>query len=287
MDFAISITGFVALYIFLLAAFAGWVIIGRVPAILHTPLMSGSNFVHGIVVVGGIVLFSLLDAARELLLRFLLAVDQAATELGGESLGLQCDVTKPEDVQKAIADTVAAFGLHGALLIGPHHSLAAQAEDWSQPFSTFEVDLKRDGTYADHGCAANLLGGPLSALRHLVDVLSRDQFNPPLAAGEIVVTRRLFRTGESEYLLNGKICRLDLLAAAQQHGALHRMLELAHVARPRIRQHPLGAVGGELLGPSGAALMRQEVIDEHRPFLSQALEQRARARFSVAALCSC
>src|SRR5580704_14722740 len=38
------------------------------------------------------------------------AVEQAAAELGGESLGLQCDVTKPQDVQKAIADTVAAFG---------------------------------------------------------------------------------------------------------------------------------------------------------------------------------
>jgi NAD(P)-dependent dehydrogenase (short-subunit alcohol dehydrogenase family) len=38
------------------------------------------------------------------------AVEQAAAELGGESLGLECDVTKPEDVQKAIADTVAAFG---------------------------------------------------------------------------------------------------------------------------------------------------------------------------------
>jgi len=43
MDFHIQITGFVALYIFLLAAFAGWVIIRGVPAILHTPLMSGSN----------------------------------------------------------------------------------------------------------------------------------------------------------------------------------------------------------------------------------------------------
>jgi H+-translocating NAD(P) transhydrogenase subunit alpha len=61
MGFAISITGFVALYIFMLAAFGGWVIIGRVPAILHTPLMSGSNFVHGIVVVGGI--FALLNAS--------------------------------------------------------------------------------------------------------------------------------------------------------------------------------------------------------------------------------
>jgi NAD(P) transhydrogenase subunit alpha len=61
MDFHISIGGFVALYIFMLAAFAGWVIIGHVPAILHTPLMSGSNFVHGIVVVGGI--YALLNAS--------------------------------------------------------------------------------------------------------------------------------------------------------------------------------------------------------------------------------
>jgi NAD(P) transhydrogenase subunit alpha len=36
----------------MLAAFTGYEIIGRVPVILHTPLMSGSNFVHGIVVVG-------------------------------------------------------------------------------------------------------------------------------------------------------------------------------------------------------------------------------------------
>jgi NAD(P) transhydrogenase subunit alpha len=57
----LNIIGFVGLYIFMLAAFAGWVIIGRVPAILHTPLMSGSNFVHGIVVVGGLI--GLLDAA--------------------------------------------------------------------------------------------------------------------------------------------------------------------------------------------------------------------------------
>ena len=60
-SFGITMSGFVALYVFLLAAFAGWVIIGRVPAILHTPLMSGSNFVHGIVVIGGI--FALLNAS--------------------------------------------------------------------------------------------------------------------------------------------------------------------------------------------------------------------------------
>ncbi len=60
MDLTTTMTGFVALYIFMLAAFTGYEIIGRVPAILHTPLMSGSNFVHGIVVVGA--LFALLNA---------------------------------------------------------------------------------------------------------------------------------------------------------------------------------------------------------------------------------
>ncbi len=64
MMFDITMSGFVALYIFMLAGFAGWVIIGNVPAILHTPLMSGSNFVHGIVVVGG--LFALLNASTGL-----------------------------------------------------------------------------------------------------------------------------------------------------------------------------------------------------------------------------
>lgn len=57
----IVIIGFVAIYIFMLAAFTGYEVIARVPAILHTPLMSGSNFVHGIVVVGA--LYALLNAS--------------------------------------------------------------------------------------------------------------------------------------------------------------------------------------------------------------------------------
>jgi len=56
-----TITGLVALYIFMLAAFTGYEVISRVPAILHTPLMSGSNFVHGIVVVGAV--YALLNAS--------------------------------------------------------------------------------------------------------------------------------------------------------------------------------------------------------------------------------
>jgi NAD(P) transhydrogenase subunit alpha len=64
MEAHTALTGFVALYIFMLAAFTGYEIIGRVPSILHTPLMSGSNFVHGIVVVGA--LWALLNATSTL-----------------------------------------------------------------------------------------------------------------------------------------------------------------------------------------------------------------------------
>jgi NAD(P) transhydrogenase subunit alpha len=83
VEFALSINGFVALYIFMLAAFAGWVIIGHVPAILHTPLMSGSNFVHGIVVVGGI--FALLNAStrQEQLIGFFAVLMGAGNAAGG------------------------------------------------------------------------------------------------------------------------------------------------------------------------------------------------------------
>ena len=95
--------------------------------------------------------------------------------------------------QFSAPDTVAAFGLHGALLIGPRHPIAAQTENWRRTLSTFEIDLVRDGAVVDHGRAANVLGGTLSALRHLIDLLARDRTNPPLAAGEIVTTGTLTR----------------------------------------------------------------------------------------------
>ncbi|WP_445767278.1 NAD(P) transhydrogenase subunit alpha [Rheinheimera sp.] len=84
MDYTTTIlTGFVALYIFMLAAFTGFEIIGRVPAILHTPLMSGSNFIHGIVVVGA--LWALLNASSlpEQIIGFLGVLLGAGNAAGG------------------------------------------------------------------------------------------------------------------------------------------------------------------------------------------------------------
>jgi NAD(P) transhydrogenase subunit alpha len=83
MHFDMAITGFVAIYIFMLAAFGGWVIIGNVPAILHTPLMSGSNFVHGIVVIGGIMALLNASTVTEQVIGFFAVLLGAGNAAGG------------------------------------------------------------------------------------------------------------------------------------------------------------------------------------------------------------
>ena len=56
---------FIAIYIFMLAAFTGFEVISKVPAILHTPLMSGSNFIHGVVLVGAIIALGMAETNLE------------------------------------------------------------------------------------------------------------------------------------------------------------------------------------------------------------------------------
>jgi 2-oxo-3-hexenedioate decarboxylase len=89
------------------------------------------------------------------------------------------------------ADTVAANGVHGALLIGPRQPFAPRAEEWLRTLSSFEIDLSCDDRIIDRGHSKNVLDGPLSALRHLVGLLAHDPVNPPLAAGEIISTGTL------------------------------------------------------------------------------------------------
>lgn len=77
------VDGFVALYIFMLAAFTGYEIIGRVPVILHTPLMSGSNFVHGIVLVGAMVALGHAEGAVEISIGIIAVLLAAGNVAGG------------------------------------------------------------------------------------------------------------------------------------------------------------------------------------------------------------
>ena len=77
------IDGFLALYIFMLAAFTGYEIIARVPVILHTPLMSGSNFIHGIVLIGAMVVLGHADSTLEKAIGFVAVVLGAGNAAGG------------------------------------------------------------------------------------------------------------------------------------------------------------------------------------------------------------
>jgi len=77
------IDGFLALYIFMLAAFTGYEIIARVPVILHTPLMSGSNFIHGIVLVGAMIALGHAQTSFEVGIGFLGVLLGAGNAAGG------------------------------------------------------------------------------------------------------------------------------------------------------------------------------------------------------------
>jgi NAD(P) transhydrogenase subunit alpha len=75
--------GFVAIYIFMLAAFTGYEVISKVPTILHTPLMSGSNFVHGIVLVGAMVALGNANTPLEQFIGFIAVLLGAGNAVGG------------------------------------------------------------------------------------------------------------------------------------------------------------------------------------------------------------
>lgn len=77
------IDGVIALYIFMLAAFTGYEVISRVPVVLHTPLMSGSNFIHGVVLVGALLALGTATTGAEQILGFVAVVLGAANVTGG------------------------------------------------------------------------------------------------------------------------------------------------------------------------------------------------------------
>lgn len=77
------IDGFTAIYIFILAAFTGYEVISRVPVILHTPLMSGSNFIHGLVLVGAIIALGHASSTTAQVIGFISVFLAAGNAVGG------------------------------------------------------------------------------------------------------------------------------------------------------------------------------------------------------------
>jgi H+-translocating NAD(P) transhydrogenase subunit alpha len=69
--------------IFALAVFVGFEVISKVPVVLHTPLMSGSNAIHGIIVIGGILVLGAAHGVIESTLGFVAVVFGAMNLAGG------------------------------------------------------------------------------------------------------------------------------------------------------------------------------------------------------------
>ena len=73
----------IAITLFILALLIGVEVIGKVPATLHTPLMSGANSIHGIVIVGVVIIAAEAHSPLSYILIFLAAVLGAMNVVGG------------------------------------------------------------------------------------------------------------------------------------------------------------------------------------------------------------
>jgi NAD(P) transhydrogenase subunit alpha len=79
-----SDTGIIAfLTVFALAIFVGIEVVSKVPSILHTPLMSGSNAIHGIVLVGALIVMGEAHGTGQLILGFVAVFLATLNIVGG------------------------------------------------------------------------------------------------------------------------------------------------------------------------------------------------------------
>lgn len=85
-------------------------------------------------------------------------------------------------------DTVADAALHATLLVGPPQAVGELGDDVIARLESFEIELSCDGQPRERGTGANVLGSPLAAIAHLMDVLAAQPAFQPLRAGELVTT---------------------------------------------------------------------------------------------------
>lgn len=71
------------IYLIILMIFVGVELIGHVPSVLHTPLMSGANAIHGVVIIGSIIVMGQADHPLALILGFLAVVLGTLNVVGG------------------------------------------------------------------------------------------------------------------------------------------------------------------------------------------------------------
>ena len=76
-------SGIALLTIFVLSVFVGFEVISKVSSILHTPLMSGANAIHGIILIGAMMILGLSDSALQTALGVLAVVLATINIVGG------------------------------------------------------------------------------------------------------------------------------------------------------------------------------------------------------------
>ena len=69
--------------VFVLAAFVGFEVISKVPSVLHTPLMSGTNAIHGIIIVGAMIVLGDAHGAAQVTLGFIAVILATLNVVGG------------------------------------------------------------------------------------------------------------------------------------------------------------------------------------------------------------
>lgn len=69
--------------IVILSVFLGIEVISHVPAVLHTPLMSGANAIHGVVIIGAIIVMGYAESTLSLILGFLAVILGTLNVVGG------------------------------------------------------------------------------------------------------------------------------------------------------------------------------------------------------------
>ena len=72
-----------ALFILVLAAFVGYEVVSKVPTMLHTPLMSGANAIHGVIVVGAMLIAATADDPLRIILALVAVTLGAINVVGG------------------------------------------------------------------------------------------------------------------------------------------------------------------------------------------------------------
>ncbi|MGH2500045.1 MAG: NAD(P) transhydrogenase subunit alpha [Candidatus Limnocylindria bacterium] len=73
----------VGAYVFVLAVFVGFEVISKVPSTLHTPLMSGANAIHGIIIIGAMLVAAAVEGPFGAALGFLAVVLGTVNVVGG------------------------------------------------------------------------------------------------------------------------------------------------------------------------------------------------------------